>query len=282
MGGHESLRTGTAPRDGHSHPNRGFRLTFRDDLADAHPAGVISYLTEEPMRKPNSSSRGVVATLCVVVGAATTLAGCGKVVAFEGQTPISIAGDPPPLPPPPPPPPPEPEPPAPPARVELRDNKIEIREKVQFEYNKATILEVSFSLLDEVAAVIKKYPHIKKIQVEGHASSEGNAAHNLRLSDQRANAVMTYLVEKASVPKEMLVAKGFGITRPIADNETEEGREKNRRVEFNVIEQDVTKKKVEIDPVTGKERIVEQTTESLKKDPPPTPEAEKPAADPKK
>jgi len=165
------------------------------------------------------------------------------------------------------PPPPEPkkeEPPPPPARVELRDNKIEIREKIQFEHNKATILPQSFSLLDEIAALIKKNPHIKKIAIEGHASAEGDKNHNLRLSDDRAKSVMKYLVEKG-VEAPRLTAKGYGVTKPIADNNTEEGKEKNRRVEFNVLEQDVTKKKVEIDPKTGKEKVVEEQKLTEKK-----------------
>jgi outer membrane protein OmpA-like peptidoglycan-associated protein len=212
------------------------------------------------MQISNSSARRVAVSLCAVLGSATFLAACGKATVFEGQTPISIAGDPPPLPPPPPPP---PEPPPPPARVELRDDRIEIREKIQFEYNKATILEVSYSLLDEIADVINKNPHVKKIQIEGHASSEGNDAYNLRLSDQRAKAVMAYLVEKGHVAPDRLVAKGFGETRPLDPADTEEAREKNRRVEFNVIEQDVTKKKVEVDPATGKEKVVEEHKESV-------------------
>jgi OOP family OmpA-OmpF porin len=67
---------------------------------------------------------------------------------------------------------------------------------------------------------------------------------------------MKYLVDHG-IPKEALTAKGYGVTRPIADNESDAGREKNRRVEFNITEQDITKKKVEIDPTTGKERVLE-------------------------
>jgi OOP family OmpA-OmpF porin len=109
-----------------------------------------------------------------------------------------------------------------------------------------------------VASVIRQNPHIKKIQIEGHASSEGEAGHNRRLSDERARSVMRYLVDRGTVPKERLVAKGFGIDRPIADNSTQEGRERNRRVEFNIMEQDVTQRRVEIDG-TGKEKVIEET-----------------------
>ena len=146
----------------------------------------------------------------------------------------------------------------PPPRVELRDNKIEFKEKIQFEVNKATIKEESFSLLHDIAEVIKKNPHIKKLSIEGHASAEGDAKANKKLSDARAKAVMEYLVKKESIPAASLVAKGWGEEKPIGDNNTPEGREANRRVEFLVVEQDVTQKKVEIDPKTGKEKVVEE------------------------
>jgi OOP family OmpA-OmpF porin len=146
-------------------------------------------------------------------------------------------GTPPPLPPPPPPPP----PPKEPEIVKVTDKAIVIGEKVQFDVNKATIKEVSHKLLDTVAEVMQKHQRLKKILVEGHASSDGNAATNLKLSDDRAKSVMKYLVGKG-VDAKRLEAKGFGDTRPIADNKTEEGREKNRRVEFNILEQDKQEK----------------------------------------
>jgi outer membrane protein OmpA-like peptidoglycan-associated protein len=194
------------------------------------------------------------------LAAAVLLTGCGRPIVFEGQSALSVVGTPPPPPPAPPPPPPEPPPPppAPPPRVEVRDNKIQINEKIQFEYNSAKIKTESHSLMNEIADVIKKNPHIKKIAIEGHASAEGNAAYNLRLSDQRAKSVMKYLVDETQLPAEMLTAKGFGVTKPIADNETEEGREKNRRVEFNIVEQDITQRKIEIDPATGKEKVISE------------------------
>jgi OOP family OmpA-OmpF porin len=138
-------------------------------------------------------------------------------------------------------------PPEPQKRVEVREDRIVINEKIQFALDSAKILEASHDLLNEVAQVIKDHPKIKKIHIEGHASAEGSDAHNLKLSKNRANAVMKYLTKQGGIAKDMLSAEGYGETRPIADNETEEGREKNRRVEFMITDQDVTKTQVEID-----------------------------------
>src|SRR5215475_1871591 len=113
------------------------------------------------------------------------LASCGKPVVFQGESTLPIHGA---------------APPAPvavvtPPRVEVRDNKIEIHEKIQFDYDKAVIKDASFSLMNEIADVIKRHPQIKKIRIEGHASSEGSASHNKALSDDRAKSVMKYLTE---------------------------------------------------------------------------------------
>lgn len=203
-------------------------------------------------------------TYGVVLSAALVVSGCGGTIAFQGQQALNVVGEPP-APPPPPPPPPEPKKEEPPPRVEVKDNKIEIREKIQFEVAKATILPASDGLLAELADVFKKNKHIKKVSIEGHASAEGDAKRNMKLSDDRSKAVMQHLIEKGGVEKARLVAKGFGVTKPIADNSTEEGREKNRRVEFNIIEQDVTKKKVAVDAKTGKETVLEEKTAAEKK-----------------
>src|SRR5688572_29835946 len=88
--------------------------------------------------------------------------GCGGQTEFRGAQAFAIAGTPP-TPPPPPPPPKEEV--KPPPRVELRDNKIEFKEKIQFDVNKATIKEVSFSLLKDIADVIMKNPQVKKISI---------------------------------------------------------------------------------------------------------------------
>lgn len=137
-------------------------------------------------------------------------------------------------------------------RVVVTANRIEIREKIQFKPNEAVIEGVSFSLLEEIAAVIKRNPQIRKLRIEGHASSEGDAAVNEKLSESRARAVRAHLVSQGGVSADLLEAKGFGAKNAIADNDSEEGREKNRRVEFNIVEQDATVERVEQGKVVKK------------------------------
>jgi outer membrane protein OmpA-like peptidoglycan-associated protein len=227
----------------------------------------------------------VLPSMVAVAALSVGVAGCGGVTQFAGSQPFTIAGTPPP--PPPPPPAPPPEAPKPQPRVELRDNKIEFKEKIQFEANKAVIKPESFSLLHDIGEVIKQNPQLKKLSIEGHASAEGDAKKNKKLSDERAKSVMQYLVDKEGIDAKRLAAKGWGVEKPIAPNDTAEGKEKNRRVEFLVVEQDVTQKKVEIDPTTGKEKVVEekQSTEKVDTGTPTEPKAdaktEKPKADAK-
>ena len=127
-------------------------------------------------------------------------------------------------------------PPPGPARVVLTASSIAIQDKVQFETGKAEILEQSFGLLDEVARVFVENPQIELVQIEGHTDSTGSAAINRKLSQQRADSVKKYLSGKGVKDKRM-VAKGFGPDRELASNDTDEGREQNRRVEFNILKQ---------------------------------------------
>lgn len=113
--------------------------------------------------------------------------------------------------------------------------RIELREKVQFAKDSDRILDVSHAVLDEAVADIQSHPTIRRIRIEGHASADGNDAHNLDLSTRRAKAVRAYLVEHG-VAADLLEAEGVGENRPIADNDSPEGRERNRRVELHVTE----------------------------------------------
>ena len=126
-------------------------------------------------------------------------------------------------------------------RVEVKADKIEITEKIQFAKAKAEILSASNELLDEIVATVKENPQIQKIAIEGHTSSEGSADFNRKLSQDRAQAVLDYLVSHG-IDKGRLEAKGYGPDNPIAGNDTEEDREKNRRVEFNIKKQAAAKK----------------------------------------
>jgi outer membrane protein OmpA-like peptidoglycan-associated protein len=126
----------------------------------------------------------------------------------------------------------EPTPP-PPKRVQITDKKIEITEIVQFETNQAVLLPQSEELLNEVADALKEHPEIEEVRVEGHTDSQGGDRKNMKLSEARAKAVRDYLIGKG-VDGGRLVAKGFGESKPVADNDTEEGRYKNRRVEFEI------------------------------------------------
>jgi outer membrane protein OmpA-like peptidoglycan-associated protein len=122
-----------------------------------------------------------------------------------------------------------------PRAVRVTDKEVIILEQVQFDTGKATIKKVSDPLLDEVAGVLKEHPEILKIEVQGHTDSRGSRALNRQLSQARAEAVMKALVAR-SVAASRLQAKGYGPDVPIGDNKTDEGRQKNRRVQFNILE----------------------------------------------
>jgi outer membrane protein OmpA-like peptidoglycan-associated protein/tetratricopeptide (TPR) repeat protein len=103
-----------------------------------------------------------------------------------------------------------------------------------FETNKYDIKPESEVELDKVVQFLQDNPTVK-IQMEGHTDNVGNAADNQKLSQARAYAVVNYLVEKG-IKGTRLVAKGFGATKPVADNKLEAGRAQNRRTELRVLE----------------------------------------------
>lgn len=120
-----------------------------------------------------------------------------------------------------------------PQLVKVADDKLEIIESVYFKLDRGIIEERSFALLDNVAAVIANHPDLT-IQVEGHTDDQGNDAYNLDLSQRRAQAVVDYLIKKG-VAAPRLRSRGFGETKPIADNQSRDGRAQNRRVVFTII-----------------------------------------------
>ncbi len=113
-------------------------------------------------------------------------------------------------------------------------DEIQLLQPIQFETGKSRIKAVSFPILDEVVALLQARDDLK-IAVHGHTDSRGSAALNTRLSKDRAKACMQYLISKG-IAASRLQSEGFGPDKPVADNETEAGRAKNRRVEFKIVE----------------------------------------------
>ncbi|MFT6375590.1 MAG: OOP family OmpA-OmpF porin, partial [bacterium] len=121
------------------------------------------------------------------------------------------------------------------ALVVVERRRIVILEKVLFETAKAVIRPESFELLDQVSQIIVDNPQVGRVEVGGHTDSRGSDRYNLELSQRRSDAVRAFLIRRG-VTEDRLIAVGIGEERPIDDNETDEGREANRRVEFNLID----------------------------------------------
>jgi len=101
---------------------------------------------------------------------------------------------------------------------------------ILFDFDQATLKrDVEFSLV-RVATILNQFPEMN-VQVEGHTDNIGAPEYNLDLSQRRARAVYDFLVSQ-NVPPERLSVEGYGMTRPVADNGTEEGRQRNRRVDL--------------------------------------------------
>jgi outer membrane protein OmpA-like peptidoglycan-associated protein len=122
-----------------------------------------------------------------------------------------------------------------PKAVRVNDQEIVILDQVQFDTGKATIKKVSDALLDEVADVIREHPEIARLEVQGHTDNRGTKGGNKVLSQQRSDAVMKALIFRKIDPQR-LTAKGYGQDVPIADNKSDAGRQKNRRVQFKIVE----------------------------------------------
>lgn len=116
----------------------------------------------------------------------------------------------------------------------IQGNKILILEQVNFATDQDIILSESFPILEEVAAILNATPEIQKVLVEGHTDSRASDAYNLDLSRRRAASVRRFLIA-SGVAAERVCSLGFGRSRPLADNVTEEGMALNRRVEFTIL-----------------------------------------------
>lgn len=112
--------------------------------------------------------------------------------------------------------------------------EVIILKGVQFNTGATTLTEESKSILDDVATTLRRYPSMV-VEVAGYTDNQGAASFNVRLSQERANSVASYLTGKG-VDAANLKAKGYGPANPIADNNTAEGRQQNRRVELHILQ----------------------------------------------
>lgn len=111
--------------------------------------------------------------------------------------------------------------------------RVELPADVLFDFDKAEIRPDAAQALAQLATIVRAYPE-GGAQLEGHTDSKGNDAYNQRLSERRAEAVRAWLIERERIDAARLTASGRGETRPVADNDTEEGRQRNRRVDVVV------------------------------------------------
>lgn len=130
---------------------------------------------------------------------------------------------------PPPPPPPPPEPAPAPAPAPMKE-KVTITLNVQFDTNKADIKEKYNDDIKRVADFMKEFPDTTA-EIGGHTDNVGSAEYNQKLSEKRANSVRQYLIDKFGIDGSRLTAVGYGLTKPVASNDTVEGKQQNRRVE---------------------------------------------------
>jgi len=120
-------------------------------------------------------------------------------------------------------------------RAEIGDKQIDLYETVLFETGEATLLAESFDLLNQIAAILRSHPEVVRVEVAGHTDDVADDALNQRLSEERARVVTDYLVGKG-IDKKRLVPKGYGETQPLVRDTSAEARQKNRRVEFRILE----------------------------------------------
>jgi hypothetical protein len=154
--------------------------------------------------------------------------------------------------------------------LEKKKDLDQLKKGINFEFNSSKLTNSSYPTLDLIVALMKEIPEAN-VEVQGHTDIIGTEDYNQKLSEQRAETVTKYLIKKG-IAKDRLRAVGFGTRRPLADNESDEGRAKNRRVELIPFDKDGQ----------GDAGFTEQMDKSvnLERTPGAAPTTAKPAAEP--
>ncbi|MCZ7601373.1 MAG: OmpA family protein [Melioribacteraceae bacterium] len=123
-------------------------------------------------------------------------------------------------------------------KLEIKKEEIQVGQTIElknvfFAFNKSDLLPESYPELNKVAEFLKDNPTVE-IELAGHTDDIGSDSYNMELSDKRANSAKAYIVAQG-ISESRLRAKGYGETRPVAPNDQDWGREKNRRVEFTIL-----------------------------------------------
>nr|WP_278252201.1 OmpA family protein [Deferrivibrio essentukiensis] len=108
--------------------------------------------------------------------------------------------------------------------------EVKITLNVQFDTNKSDIKPEYVDEIKKFAEFLKRHPEVK-VEIAGHTDSDGDRDKNIALSQKRADAVAEYLSTEFGIEKDRITAKGYGPDKPVASNDTEEGKNQNRRVE---------------------------------------------------
>lgn len=117
--------------------------------------------------------------------------------------------------------------------IQHQPPKTFVLDDCNFETGKAMLDPDSYTVLDELVAYLNRKDD-ERIEICGHTDNVGTAANNLKLSQERAEAVRTYLLSRG-IAEDRVTAKGYGMTQPVADNKTEDGRAQNRRTEVKIL-----------------------------------------------
>ncbi|CAA6813976.1 MAG: OmpA family protein [uncultured Sulfurovum sp.] len=118
-------------------------------------------------------------------------------------------------------------------KIERKIKKIIAFQDINFELNKATLTEQSINTISQIADILKENPNVH-IEIGGHSDNSGNEMHNLKLSQARVDKVKEQLTNMM-VPSNKIRAIGYGASKPLVSNDTEENRRINRRVEFKIL-----------------------------------------------